>query len=130
MWLLRLILREPVEEQFVIQRHLSGSEVHWDLMLQSGESLRTWRIGVLPEEIKEEAIDTVKIADHPLKFLTYEGDVKNNTGQVRIVDRGGYEVVGGDEKKMIMQMNGQVLRGRFIIEHIENDNWRFQRAID
>ena len=118
------------KEKFVIQRHSSDADVHWDFMLQKGGCLQTWRIDLPPEQIKGQAVKAERIFDHPLKFLTYEGPVKNNTGQVRIADLGNYDILDKNEKETLLQIDGQVLKGRFTFNHIEKDMWQLQRTID
>jgi hypothetical protein len=62
-------------KKFVIQKHSRGDDVHWDLMLEAGDVLETYRLAVPPEKITGKPVEAVKIFDHPLKFLTYEGSV-------------------------------------------------------
>ncbi len=63
------------DKRFVIQKHTRGKNVHWDFMLQLGESLQTYRLDKTPEEVLNQTAGAVKIFDHPLKFLTYQGQV-------------------------------------------------------
>ncbi len=37
--------------KFVIQKHIKGRDVHWDLMLQVGETLETYRLELPPERV-------------------------------------------------------------------------------
>lgn len=78
------------QKQFVIQQHTTPDGVHWDLMLEMDDCLWTWRLNVPPTEIKNKPISAERIHDHPLRFLTYEGPVQNNTGKVKITDKGTY----------------------------------------
>ena len=85
----------PIDEkkQFVIHEHTTPDGVHWDLMLEMDDCLWTWRLNTPPAEIKDEPIPAERIHDHPLRFLTYEGPVQNNAGQVTIADKGTYNVI-------------------------------------
>lgn len=65
---------------------------HWDFMIESGPSLRTW---ALPVEISNENpanSDTDGLAlalpDHRLAYLDYEGPVSGDRGTVRRVAMG------------------------------------------
>jgi bifunctional non-homologous end joining protein LigD len=101
--------------RFVVQRHeRQGSPVHWDLMLEAGEVLETFRIGRPIEEWGTELIDAVKIFDHPLKFLTYEGLVNKGKGNVTIAETGTYHLVTRDENKLTLEFSGKILKGGFI----------------
>ena len=70
-------------KQFVIHRHSCGDDVHWDFMLESSGTLQTYRLDKSPAEILHSQARAVKIFDHPLRFLTYEGLVNNGQGRDR-----------------------------------------------
>jgi hypothetical protein len=101
--------------KFVVQRHeKQDSPVHWDLMLEAGEILETYRIGRTPEEWGIEPIEAEKIFDHPHKFLNYEGPVNKGKGNVIITESGTYHLVTRDENKLTLEFSGKILKGRFI----------------
>jgi bifunctional non-homologous end joining protein LigD len=100
--------------RFVIQRHeRQGEPVHWDLMLEAGDCLETYRVGVPPERWGNEPIEAVKIFDHPLRFLTYEGSVNEGKGQVKIADKGTYRVVKQSESQLTLDFTGTILKEEF-----------------
>ena len=76
--------------RFVIQKHSRGDDVHWDLMLEAGPVLETWRLDKSPQELLRSPAGAEKIFDHPLKFLTYEGPVNQGQSQACIVESGTY----------------------------------------
>ena len=100
-------------------RQAQGGATHWDLMLEpasagkAGDFLETYRIGKPPEQWGSEPIEAVRIFDHPLKFLTYEGSVNQGKGSVKIADRGTYRVLSQNEKQMILEISGVILKGEF-----------------
>ncbi len=116
--------------RFVIHRHQTPDGVHWDFMMQEGHRLLTWRLPLGPEHITNQAIETEMIFDHPLRFLTYEGPVQNQTGNVQIVDRGTYTLVKRDGNHFLMELAGTILTGRFHIIHHSLNDWIFQRVIE
>jgi bifunctional non-homologous end joining protein LigD len=102
-------------KKFVVQRHERQNEpTHWDLMLEAGDFLETYRIGKPPEQWGSEPIEAVRIFDHPLKFLTYEGSVNKGKGSVKIADSGTYCVVSQNENQLILEISGVILKGEFI----------------
>jgi len=115
-------------KKFVIQQHSSGSDVHWDFMLESGEVLKTYRLDKAPQELIQTPANAVKIFDHPLKFLTYEGPVNKGRGSVRIADSGSYEISNQKEDRIELDLNGKFLKGKFTFSHIEGDNWQFGKS--
>jgi len=113
----------PHTTSFVIQEHTSPCGIHWDLMLQFQDVLRTWRLSVPPQQIQNEPIPAEKIADHPLRFLSYEGPVQNHIGSVKIVDGGRLKYLDVRENKCYFSCHGNVLSGTYLLQHQEKQNW-------
>ena len=109
--------------------------VHWDLMLErstgsgGGESvLETYRLEMGPEklmQLHQSTTPAVRIFDHPVKFLSYEGAVNQGKGTVRIADAGTYRLLSESESYRELQLDGEVLSGRFDLVNIEGDKWEF-----
>lgn len=82
---------------------------HWDLMLQSGDVLRTW---ALPREPGLGlACDAEQLADHRPDYLEYEGPVSGNRGHVTRWDAGEYHVQHETPNELAVILNGRRLRG-------------------
>ena len=110
--------------RFVIQRHTrDGERPHWDLMLESGGILETYRLTDPPEKWENKAIEAVKIFDHPLKFLSYEGSVNKGKGRVEIADCGTYCLIEKDETQQQLLFAGKLLRGKIQLCLIRDDRW-------
>ena len=74
--------------RFVILEH-DHPVLHWDLMLESGPALRTWRLAGPPESAGG-AVAAKASFDHRLAYLDYEGPVSRGRGTVRRWDQGTY----------------------------------------
>lgn len=111
-------------KRFVIQEHTRGADVHWDFMLESGDSLQTYRLDRPAEEIPYYTVKAVKIFSHPLKFLTYEGPVNNGTGNVRITEAGTYQVTAQEHNLIELKLNGSIVKGKFTLTHVKDDKWQ------
>ena len=73
--------------RFVLLEHLWDG-IHWDLMLEDGEALRTWAIDapvVIGRDLPARALP-----DHRRIYLDYEGDISGDRGRVRRIDEGTY----------------------------------------
>ena len=116
-----------VPKKFVIQQHTTAASTHWDLMLESGDHLQTWRLEKNPEEIPSHSTKAVKIFDHPLKFLTYEGPVNKGKGRVQIADAGTFEVMHENDERIELDLHGRILKGKFTLIHLKDDNWLFSK---
>jgi hypothetical protein len=115
-------------KKFVIQQHSSGSDIHWDFMLQIGDSLQTYRLDKAPQELTQTPANAVKIFDHSLKFLTYQGPVNKGRGSVRIAEAGSYEIAHHAHDRLELDLNGKILKGKFTLSHIEGYNWQFAKS--
>ncbi len=113
------------QKQFVIQEHTSPADIHWDLMLEQSGSLQTFRLYTPPGELLTQPAQAVKIADHDLKFLTYQGPVNKGTGNVEIVDKGTFQRQKADSSLIEMDLTGRILKGSFTLTHIKKDQWQF-----
>jgi hypothetical protein len=116
-------------KKFVVQKHQKESEpTHWDLMLESGGILETYRVSLPPEDWGKKTIEAVKIFDHPLKFLSYEGPVNNGKGQVDIADIGTYRFIKNDENQKLISFSGKQLHGKFQLCLIKDEKWKLRGA--
>ena len=116
---------EPVK-RFVIQKHTKAGEVHWDLMLETGKVLQTYRLQLPPEKLPQQTSVALKIFDHPVKFLTYQGSVNKGKGTVEIAETGTYQMLNANERRQELLLEGKFLKGKFILTHIEDDRWEFR----
>lgn len=88
--------------------------VHWDFLVTlSGQALlATWRLAANPLDAEGE-IDAERIADHPPRFLDYEGPLRTAPGRVRRLDRGAAEIERVETGGVVMRLSGGRLCGRY-----------------
>jgi DNA ligase D-like protein (predicted 3'-phosphoesterase) len=115
-------------KKFVIQEHSSGQNIHWDFMLQIGDVLQTYRLDKSPQELANISANAIKIFDHPLKFLTYEGPVNKGRGRVSIADSGTYRILNQSDDCIELDLKGKILKGSFTLSRVEGDNWQFGKS--
>jgi hypothetical protein len=113
--------------KFVVQKHQKESEpTHWDLMLESGDFLETYRLALPPEKWKKNAIEAMKIFDHPLKFLSYEGRVNKGKGWVKIADCGTYHLIAKNKTQKHILFVGKLLKVEYQLSLVEGDRWELR----
>lgn len=99
--------------RYVILRHElpPGNEraSHYDVMFDTGETLRTWAIDAPPDLPQEQPAQ--KLPDHRRDYLTYEGPVSGNRGSVTRWDEGDYETKTDDGQAFVVEVTGQRLCG-------------------
>lgn len=116
------------EKRYVIQQHTTADGTHWDLMLERDRVLATFRLEEMPSGIPGQKIRTEKIFDHSLRFLTYEGPVQQETGRVRIVDRGTCHITECGDEAFALDFTGDVLGGDFTLTRTSETFWDFAHA--
>ncbi|MHC4265692.1 MAG: DNA polymerase ligase N-terminal domain-containing protein [Planctomycetota bacterium] len=118
-----------IQNGFVIQEHTENDNVHWDLMLQRGSVLQTYRLDKTPEEIIHNSANAAKIFDHPFRFLTYEGPVNQGKGSVHIIESGTYKIISKSHDLIKLDLKGEILNGEFSLRHLKDDAWLFARNV-
>jgi hypothetical protein len=106
----------PAKKRFVIHKHTHGKDIHWDLMIEQENCLKTWRLEVPPEKLATEKTRATPIFDHDKKFFTYQGSVNNGKGTVEIVDEGTCTIESVDENQMNINFEGKILKGSLKFE--------------
>jgi DNA polymerase ligase (LigD)-like protein len=99
--------------RFVILEH-DHPFLHWDLMLEAGKVLRTWRL--LTEPVMGMAIAAEPLGDHRKMYLDYEGPVSGGRGQVRRWDAGMLEWKVDSAERTVVQLKGTRVKGEVIVE--------------
>lgn len=106
--------------RFVILEHDHPTQ-HWDLMLEAGEVLRTWRLAEPPRH--GAAIAAVAVFDHRLLYLDYEGPISGNRGRVIRWDAGAFDWRERKDERVIVQLHGLQLRGTLHLRRTNAENW-------
>jgi hypothetical protein len=113
--------------RFVVLEH-DHPVLHWDLMLEVGQALRTWRLAEPPREGRSVAAEA--IGDHRLAYLDYEGPVSGNRGRVKRWDGGTFEWLKQEAATVAVRLAGDRLRGILVLEAVEAAGWRATLTAD
>ena len=116
------------QSRFVVQRHASGADVHWDLMLERDGRLETYRLDAPPEQIAAGPVKAERIFDHRLDYLTYEGPVGSGSGEVRICQAGTYGIFSRDDERIELSLLGETLNGGFVLTRVAGNQWELTSA--
>jgi len=116
--------------RFVIHHHTGrpGEEDHYDLMIEEGASLATWRVGTgaMGRLLSGEAAGATKIADHRREYLSYEGPISCDRGMVRIMDTGECEAVHIAAAEREYRFHGNTLKGTLTVSLKHGDRWEIK----
>lgn len=98
---------------FVVQHHTGYGQEHWDLMLEDGPMLATWRLDQPPGTTPDTPTRAVRIGDHRKAYLTYRGPISRGRGRVAIYDSGGYTLLARGDRTWVFELRGTRLSGVF-----------------
>jgi len=112
-----VLLRHEVPKEF-------GRPSHFDLMFESDfeSSLLTWTIDEQPATGR--ILDAVRLPNHRVTYLDYEGPISNNRGTVHRVDRGDCKVEHLTADCIRVTIKGQILQGSIVLNRINSDQWQ------
>jgi len=103
--------------RFVIHEH-SARRLHWDLRLERDGVLVSWAIPKgMPAEPKVNHI-APHTEDHPLSYLDFEGEIPPGSygaGTITIWDRGTYECLKWEPRKVEVALHGERLDARYAL---------------
>lgn len=122
----------PPFPRFVVQEH-HARRLHWDLRLEHLGVLKSWAVPKgIPERPGEKRL-AVKVEDHPLDYLDFEGTIpagNYGAGEVTIWDRGLYAPAGISDRKVTFAARGRRLDGAYKLVRMEGDNWLLMKLAD
>jgi len=117
---------------YVVQKH-QASHLHYDLRLEAEGVLKSWAVPKVPVNTEGVRRLAVRTEDHPLGYENFEGEIPEpeyGAGTVEIWDRGVYKPIESAPGKMVVEIKGRKLRGRFALIQIKareggDKNWLF-----
>jgi hypothetical protein len=86
---------------------------HWDLFLESGQTLRSWRL--LQPLQAGVAVPVEPAADHRLMYLDYEGPVSSGRGKVTRVDAGTFTWEEDAAERLAVHLAGVHYKSRLVL---------------
>jgi bifunctional non-homologous end joining protein LigD len=117
------------DHRFVIQQH-SATRLHWDLRLEYDGVLVSW---ALPRGVPRDPRNNhlaVHTEDHPLEYLDFHGDIPDGSygaGNMRVWDTGTYDVEEWEDRKVVVVLHGQRVRGKYALFATRGRDWMIHR---
>ena len=110
--------------RFALLIHDSPRGLHYDLLLESGDVLRTWALPHLPAPGVETECEA--LADHRPVYLDYEGPISGGRGTVTRWDRGTFRVEAWTDGEIAIELSGEKLAGRIELRRVTEQarGWR------
>jgi len=117
---------------YVVQKH-AATHLHYDLQLEMDGVLKSWAIPKEPPVEPGVKRLAVQVDDHAKDYATYQGSIPEGeygAGTVEIWDKGTYKMVDRKEDKFILEINGEKLRGSYVLVRFKDKkNWLFFKKI-
>lgn len=115
--------------RFVIQEH-HATRLHWDLRLEHDGVLASWALprGVPP--VPDQNRLAVRTEDHPLSYIDFHGEIPEGqygAGTMTIWDRGTFEIEKWEDKKVVVRLDGERVRGRYALFATRGKDWMIHR---
>lgn len=101
---------------------------HWDFMLEHEGALWTWSLLDLPRlwrasDEPPDAVRAVRLGDHRLAYLDYEGPLSGDRGQVTRLARGEYALSEAAPGSVTAALLTGGVGGTAHLRRIEGDRW-------
>ena len=106
--------------RYVILEH-DHPVLHWDLMLEAGAGLRTWRLAEPPRPGRAAA--ATAIGEHRRAYLDYEGPVSGGRGRVTRWDAGTFSGEAGGADRVVVTLEGERVRGVLELRRSSGEEW-------
>lgn len=99
--------------RFTISHHTGSKEGdHYDLMLEHGDALKTWRLAntafLVSQVVRQ-------IKDHRKTYLDYEGEISGDRGRVKVWDTGTYSIDEWKDDRIQVALVGRSVKTRLIL---------------
>ena len=111
----------------MVQEH-HASRLHWDFRLEMDGVLKSWAVPKTPPTKPGVRRLAVAVEDHDLDYIDFEGTIPEGeygAGSVVIWDRGTYEIESRRPEKLVFELHGERMSGRYTLVHFtdKDENW-------
>lgn len=129
--------RKRPSHRFVIQKH-AASRLHYDFRLELGKTLVSWAVPKGLPYTKGEKHLAVKVEDHPLSYIDFEGPIPKGEyggGTVMVWDTGTFEPLSKtplkdlENGKLHVVLHGKKVTGEWYLVRLrDEDQWLIIRG--
>lgn len=120
------------EKIFVVQKHFA-SHLHWDFRIELDGVLKSWAVPKEPSTEANVRRLAIQTDDHDLEYANFEGEIPQGyygAGTVKIWDKGTYKLIDRSDFKIEMELEGEKLKGKYVLVQMKGRQWLFFRKKD
>ncbi len=100
----------------VVHKH-DASHLHYDFRLELDGVLKSWAVPKEPPQEQGIKRLAMLVTDHPLSYAHFEGVIPEGygAGTVEIWDKGPFDLIHVDQKKIVVDLHGEKLIGKYVL---------------
>jgi len=114
------------KNRFVVHDHCAlKAGHHHDFRLEMEGVLKSWAVPKGVPEKKGKCVLAIFTEDHPVSYFNFEGEIPEGcygAGVVKIFDKGTYKLIEKTENKIVFELKGKKLRGRYTLLKFKKPN--------
>ena len=102
---------------FVVHHHFASHE-HFDFRLEYRGTLKSWAVPKTPPRTPGVKRLAIEVPNHPLSYAKFKGTIPKGqygAGKVKIWDKGTYELIEKDSKKIEFILHGKKMKGNYVL---------------
>src|SRR3954447_15696295 len=107
--------------KFVIQEH-HATNLHWDLRLEHAGVAASWAV---PKGVSDDVGVrrlAVGVEDHSIRYMSH------TSSRVAIWDSGSYDLEKWEDGKIVVELHGERVRGRYALIRTDGKNWLLHKT--
>ena len=119
--------------RFVVHEH-HATHLHWDLRLEMDGVLKSWAVPKQPPLKSGLRRLAIQVEDHALDYINFHGTIPEGqygAGEVKIWDKGTYELKDRKNDKIEFVMKGKKMKGAYALVRFKKageKNWLLIKA--
>jgi DNA ligase D-like protein (predicted 3'-phosphoesterase) len=117
---------------FVVHKHYAA-HLHYDLRLEMDGVLKSWAVPKEPPTKTGTKRLAIAVEEHKLSYKDFEGIIPEGNygaGKVEIWDNGEYILETREMEKIVVDLNGKRLKGRYVLINTKGDQWLFFKTAE
>jgi bifunctional non-homologous end joining protein LigD len=107
--------------KFVVQEH-QATNLHWDLRLEHDGVAASWAV---PKGVSNDLGVrrlAVQVEDHSIAHMSH------TSARVKIWDTGTYDLEKWEDDKIVFELHGERLQGRYALIRTDGKNWLLHKT--
>ena len=114
------------KNRFVVHDHYAlKAGHHYDFRLEMEGVLKSWAVPKGIPEKKGKRVLAISTEDHPVSYVNFQGEIPRGcygAGVVKVFDKGTYKLIEKTKNKIIFELKGKKLKGKYTLLKFKKPN--------